>query len=102
MGGVFSALPAEPTRTAARPPAGGAYAAEGRVLKTLEKIGTNTAGRQLGRARAGQIVTVDVTDHELHVTVDGSIKTFPRTTSKPARWTKAHRPHQRHAAEGAP
>jgi hypothetical protein len=48
----------------------------------------------LGRVHKHQTVAIDVTEHELTIHLDGSTRTFSRTTDLPVRWIKAHRPRK--------
>jgi hypothetical protein len=48
----------------------------------------------LGRAHKHQTVTIDVTEHELTIHLDGSTRVVARTTDLPVRWIKAHRPRK--------
>jgi hypothetical protein len=48
----------------------------------------------LGRLHAGKTVTVAVTDTTLTIDLDGDQQTVRRTTDRPVRWIKAHRPRK--------
>jgi hypothetical protein len=55
----------------------------------------------LGRPHAGQTVTVHVSQDTLAVELDDETRAIARTTSRPARQVKPHRPHH-HTAAVAP
>jgi hypothetical protein len=70
-----------------------------RVQRRASGTGTvMVAGQKLalGRVHAGRTVTIDVTDTDLVVDCDGEPRTFPRTTERPVRSIKAHRPRKIH------
>jgi transposase InsO family protein len=46
----------------------------------------------LGRIHAGKTVTIAATDTHLDIACDDDVRTVRRTTDRPVRWIKAHRP----------
>ncbi|HEY7103450.1 MAG TPA: IS481 family transposase [Mycobacteriales bacterium] len=62
--------------------------ATGVILVARQKIA-------LGRAQAGQTVTVHVAEHTLTIETDGGPRTITRTTTRPIRNLKANRPWSR-------
>jgi hypothetical protein len=48
----------------------------------------------LGRANAHATVTIDVTEGELHIDCDGTVRSFRRTTNLAVHSIKAHRPRK--------
>jgi hypothetical protein len=61
--------------------------ATGVIMVTGQKIA-------LGRVHAGKTVTVAATDTHLDITCDDDVGTMRRTTDRPVRWIKAHRPRK--------
>jgi transposase InsO family protein len=66
-----------------------------RVQRRVSSTGVITVAGQkisVGRSQAGRTVTVHVADITLTVDLGDDTRTLQRSTDKPARWIKAHRP----------
>jgi hypothetical protein len=89
VGGLHGTRPAGP---APRPSTGPVT-----VKRRVSATGVITVCGQkvsLGRAAAGQTITVHVSHDTLAVEVDDrEVRTIPRTTTRPAWQREAHRPH---------